>query len=67
MPSKTAFVAYWPSLIILSKSCLTCSPLATVENVTVKGFQLIAAVTCLIIMKTSGNLNPQLIDIPKVI
>ena len=46
MPSKTAFVVYWSSLMILSKSCLTCSILAAVKNVTVKGSQLIVALTC---------------------
>ena len=46
MPSKTAFVVYWSSLMILSKSCLTCSLLAAVKNVTVKGSQLIVALTC---------------------
>ena len=39
MPSKTAFVVYWLSLMILLKSCLTCSLLATVKNATVKGSQ----------------------------
>ena len=46
MPSKTAFVVYWSSLMILLKSCLTCSLRATVKNVTGKGFQLIVVLTC---------------------
>ena len=46
MPSKTAFVAYCSSLMILLKSCLICFLLATVKNVTVKGSQLIVALTC---------------------
>ena len=46
MPSKTAFVVYWLSLMILLKGCLTCSLLATVKNVTVRGSQLIVALTC---------------------
>ena len=46
MPSKNAFVVYWSSLMILLKSCLTCSLLATVKNVTVKVSQLIVALTC---------------------
>ena len=46
MPPKTAFVVYWSSLMILLKSCLTCSLLATVKNFTVNGSQLIVALTC---------------------
>ena len=45
MPLKTAFVVYWSSIMILLKSCLTCSLLATVKNVTVTGSQLIVALT----------------------
>ena len=45
MPPKTAFAAYWSSLMILLKSYLTCSLLATVKNVTVNGSQLIVALT----------------------
>ena len=36
MLPKTAFVVYLSSLMILLKSCLTCSLLATVKNVTVR-------------------------------
>ena len=46
MPSKSAFVVYWSSLMILLKTRLTCSLLETVMNVTVKGSQLIVALTC---------------------
>ena len=46
MPWKTAFVVYWSSLMILLKSCLTFSLLATVKDVTIKGSQLIVALTC---------------------
>ena len=46
MPSKTTFVVYWSSLMILLKSCLTCSLLATVKNIAVKRSQLIVALTC---------------------
>ena len=46
MPSKTAFVVYWSSLMILLKTCLTFSLLETIKNVTVKGSQLIVALTC---------------------
>ena len=45
MPSKSAFVVYWSSLMILLKTRLTCSLLETVMNVTVKGSQLIVALT----------------------
>ena len=35
MLSEITFVVYWSSVMILIKSCLTCSLLSTVKNVTV--------------------------------
>ena len=66
MPSKTAFVVYWLPLMIFWKSRLICSLLATVKNVTIKGSQSLLRLHVQIIMRTSGNLNLQLIDIPNV-
>ena len=43
---KLLFFVYWSFLMILLKSCLTCSLLATMKNVTVKGSQLVVALTC---------------------
>ena len=45
-PSKTAFVVYWSSLILLLKNCLTCSLPATIKNIKVKGSQLIVKLAC---------------------
>ena len=42
---KLLFFVYWSFLMILLKSCLTCSLLATMKNVTVKGSQLVVALT----------------------
>lgn len=46
MPSKTAFIVYWSSLVVLFKMCLTCSLPATIKNITVKGSQLIVKLIC---------------------
>ena len=45
--SKTAFVVYWSSLILLLRNCLTCSLPATIKNIKVKGSQLIVKLACL--------------------
>ena len=45
-PSKTAFVIYWWSLILLLRNCLTCSLPATIKNIKVKGSQLIVKLAC---------------------
>ena len=45
-PSKTAFVVYWSSLILLLRNCLTCSLPATIKNIKVKGSQLIVKLAC---------------------
>ena len=44
--SKTAFVVYWSSLILLLRNCLTCSLPATIKNLKVKGSQLIVKLAC---------------------
>ena len=45
--TKEAFIVYWSSLVILFKSCLTCSLAASVKSVTVKGSQLIVQLVCI--------------------
>ena len=45
-PSKTAFIIYWSSLMILFKKCQICFLPASVKNITVKGSQLIVRLVC---------------------
>ena len=44
--SKSTFVVYWSSLILLLRNCLTCSLPATIKDIKVKGSQLIVKLAC---------------------
>ena len=57
-PTKEAFIAYWSSLMILFKACMTCFFPASVKSVTVKGSQLIVQLVCINQHKNTWKSQP---------
>ena len=45
-PSKSAFIIYWSSLVVLLCRCLTCGVLASIKKCTVRGSLLIVEMIC---------------------